>query len=294
MTGAWRVLRRGRRWPRSPRSAWLVIRRGDDEVVQFNGPVLDLLTATRVRTDPRLANLGPDLVAPAPFDEAGSCAACARTIPRARSATALLDQHIVAGIGNFWKSEGCWRARVDPWRPIATVTDEEALAVVRAIRPLMQQSAADGRQSVHRTIYGRAGAPCPRCGAPALIQARGPGRRQPHDLLVSRLPALNAGALRLSARRGRRAPSLDLRTLPYAYVLCIGGSCRREPRSPSIWARYARTRAPSSSVCRASPSSRSPRSPAARRRWAGRCWPVGLGRWATHAWRTSSASGTPA
>ena len=79
MTGAWRVLRRGERWPRSPRSAWLVLRHGEHEVVQFNGPVLELMTATRVRTDPRLAGLGPDLVAERRSTRPGSCAACART-----------------------------------------------------------------------------------------------------------------------------------------------------------------------------------------------------------------------
>ena len=175
MTGAWRVLRRGQRWPRSPRSAWLVIRRGDDEVVQFNGPVLDLLTATRVHTDPRLANLGPDLVARRPFDEVRFLRRLCEDDPTRTLGDGLLDQHIVAGIGNFWKSEGCWLARIDPWRPIAQVTDDEALAVVRAIRPLMQQSAEHGQQSAFRMVYGKAGAPCPRCGAPALIQARGQG-----------------------------------------------------------------------------------------------------------------------
>ena len=106
MTGAWRVLQRGQRWPRSPRSAWLVIRHGDDEVVQFNGPVLELLTATRVRTDPRLAGLGPDLVAPAPFDEVRFLRRLREDDPTRTFGDALLDQHIVAGIGNFWKSRG--------------------------------------------------------------------------------------------------------------------------------------------------------------------------------------------
>ena len=175
MTGAWRVLKRGQPWPRSSRSAWLVIRQSEDEVVQFNGPVLELLTATRVRTDPRLANLGPDLVARQPFDEVRFLRRLREDDPTRAFGDALLDQHIVAGIGNFWKSEGCWLAQVDPWRPIAKVRDDEALAVVRAIRPLMQRSAEDGRQSLFRTIYDKAGSPCPRCGAPALIQARGQG-----------------------------------------------------------------------------------------------------------------------
>lgn len=175
MTGAWRVLRRGEPWPRPTRSAWLALRRGDVDVVQFNGPVLELLTAARVRGDPRLASLGPDIVAAGPFDEARFLRRLREDDPSRALGDVLLDQHVVAGIGNFWKSEACWRAGIDPWRPIADVGDAEALAVVRGVRPLMQESAEHGRQDVFRQIYDKADRPCPRCGAPALIHARGQG-----------------------------------------------------------------------------------------------------------------------
>ena len=64
MSGSWRVLDRGARWPRSPRAAWLYARRGDREVVQFNGPVLELMTASRSRfaasdAPKRAASSGP-------------------------------------------------------------------------------------------------------------------------------------------------------------------------------------------------------------------------------------------
>jgi len=175
MTGMWRVLAEGERWPRSQRSAWLIIRRGESTVVQFNGPVLELLTAMRVRGDPRLAGLGPDLVAAAPFDEAKYLRRLREDDPTRTLGDALLDQRIVAGIGNFWKSEACWLAGLDPWRRLAEVSDEEALEVVRAIRPLMRESASHGRQSDYRVIYDKAGVPCPRCGPPALIRSRGQG-----------------------------------------------------------------------------------------------------------------------
>jgi endonuclease-8 len=175
MTGAWRVVGRGERWPRSRRTAWLVIERGGEEVVQFNGPLLELLTEARVRSDPRLRGLGPDIVAAAPFDEARFLARLREDDPTRTFGDALLDQHTVAGIGNFWKSEGCWRAGVDPWRSLAAVSNDEALAVVRALRPLMQQSATDGRQDRFLTIYDRAGRACPRCGAGSRIRLRGQG-----------------------------------------------------------------------------------------------------------------------
>ena len=63
MTGHWGVYEHGRRWGRSPRRAWLVMRAGDSEVVEFDGPVLELLTESRTRFDQRLAALGPDILA---------------------------------------------------------------------------------------------------------------------------------------------------------------------------------------------------------------------------------------
>ena len=77
---------------------------------------------------------------------------------------ALLDQRTIAGLGNLWKVEGCFAAAVDPWRPAREVSDEEALRIVDLVRPLMQQSAHDGNQTRFKTIYGRSGMPCPRCG----------------------------------------------------------------------------------------------------------------------------------
>ena len=175
MTGAWRTLKRGQRWPRSPRSAWLVLEHGEDQVVQFNGPVLDLLTATRLRTDPRIAGLGPDIVAESRFDEAKFLRRLREDDQTRGLGDALLDQHIVAGIGNFWKSEACWLAVLDPWRRLADVSDDEALAVVRRVRPLMQQSADHGRQSDFCVVYDKAGRPCPRCGAPGADPGGWPG-----------------------------------------------------------------------------------------------------------------------
>src|SRR4051812_44466932 len=70
MGGAWGVYPRGGPWHRAARRAWLVIRTDEHEVVQFDGPVLELMTEGRTRFDQRLAALGPDVLAP-DFDEAG-------------------------------------------------------------------------------------------------------------------------------------------------------------------------------------------------------------------------------
>jgi endonuclease VIII len=171
MTGQWRVRRRGEP---VPRTAWLVIGHGDQEAVQLRGPVLELMTESRTRFDQRIAGLGPDIIAPG-FDEAVFLRRLREDDPTRGIGDALLDQRTIAGIGNLWKSEGCFLAQVDPWRPAGEVTDAEALAIVHELRPRMRASADDGRQDRWRQVYNAAGRPCPRCGPPAQVKARGQG-----------------------------------------------------------------------------------------------------------------------
>ena len=126
---------------RSPRRAWLVIRTPDHEVVQFDGPVLELMTESRTRFDLRLAALGPDIVADE-FDERGFLRRLREDDPTRGIGDALLDQRTLAGIGNIWKSEACFLAR---GRPVAADGRGErrgGAAIVRAARPLMRESAA--------------------------------------------------------------------------------------------------------------------------------------------------------
>jgi endonuclease VIII len=172
MTGMWGVYGPGRRWGRSRARAWIVLRRGEHHVVEFDGPLLELVTEGRTRFDRRLAQLGPDVLA-GEFD-AERFLRLLRADDQTRPiGDALLDQRNVAGIGNIWKAEGCWEAAVDPWRPVRSVSDAEALAIIEGMRPRMARSAEQGPRSIQARVYGLAGRPCPRCGA--RIQAGGQG-----------------------------------------------------------------------------------------------------------------------
>jgi endonuclease-8 len=172
MGGLWGVYRPGQRWRRSPRRAWLVIRTPEHEVVQFDGPVLELMTEGRTRFDRRLAGLGTDIVADE-FSEPAFLRRLREDDQTRGIGDALLDQRNVAGIGNLWKSEGCFLAAIDPWRPLAEVSDDEALAIVRAVRPPMRRSAAGPGFDREPSVYERTGMPCPRCGE--RVRARGQG-----------------------------------------------------------------------------------------------------------------------
>ena len=176
MTGTWGVYAPGRRWGRSPRLAWLVLERAGHQVVQFNGPVLELMTESRTRFDQRLAALGPDILAD-PFDSERFLARLRADDPSRGIGEALLDQRNVAGIGNIWKAEGCWEAALDPWRPVSSVSDEEALAVIEAVRPRMAHSARHGRMEGEPRVFRRAGRPCPRCGTTVLARGQGDDNR---------------------------------------------------------------------------------------------------------------------
>jgi len=174
MTGAWGVYPQGQRWRRASHRAWLVVRARGHEVVEFDGPVLALMTEGRTRFDQRLAALGPDVLAAPAFDAAGFLERLRADEPTRAIGDALLDQRIVAGLGNIWKAEGCWGAQLDPWRKLRDVSDAEALAVIADARPRMLAAAAAPRaHGEPRAVYGRAGRPCPRCGA--CVEARGQG-----------------------------------------------------------------------------------------------------------------------
>jgi len=176
MTGHWGVYAPGRRWGRSPRRAWLVLRAGDQQVVEFDGPVLELMTESRTRFDQRLAQLGPDVLAPE-LDEDEVLRRLRGDDPTRPIGDAILDQRTIAGIGNLWRCEGCFEAGVDPWRPARAVSDDEVRAILRAIRPAMQHSARHGFHVRPNAVHDRAGRACPRCGTRVLARGQGDDNR---------------------------------------------------------------------------------------------------------------------
>jgi len=170
MSGGWHFYRLGSRWRRPRSSAWAVLSAKEWEAVQFGGPTLRVMPTARLRRDPQIARLGPDVLAEEFDAEAVVAAMCAD--PTRGLGDALLDQHLVAGIGNIFKSEACFAARVDPWRPIGDLSEEELRAVLSAARGQMQQAVETGGR--HRfQVYKRRQGTCPRCRGP--ISSRGQG-----------------------------------------------------------------------------------------------------------------------
>ena len=176
MTGAWGVTPLGGRWRRSPRRAWIVMRAGGHEVVEFDGPTLELLTEGRTRFDQRLAALGPDVLADE-FDSPRFLARLRADDQTREIGDALLDQTLLAGIGNIWKAEGCWEARIDPWRALSDLSDAEVMRIVELVRPRMRRSGDEGHRTIQPRVYEQRGRPCPRCGARIVARGQGDANR---------------------------------------------------------------------------------------------------------------------
>jgi endonuclease-8 len=146
---------------------WLVLC-GDDYVgAMFNGAVLELDRGVARR-------LGPDILADRPdYDE--MLTRFRREHQRRAVGDALMDQRLVAGIGNRWKAESLWHARVSPWQPLAQVHDDELRATLHHAHRLMR-GRLDGTRG-RAEVYRRKGRPCPRCGAPIRSWPQGDGAR---------------------------------------------------------------------------------------------------------------------
>jgi endonuclease-8 len=174
MRGSWHIYGPGDRWRRPASQAWIALAVNGAEAVNFGGSTMRIAREAQLRRDPRLARLGPDLLAD-DFDARDAVRSLRSAGPQAELGEALLEQSLVAGIGNIFKSEGCFEARIDPNRPLGSLSDEELGDLLSSTRDLMLQAVDIGRQPGR--IYHAAGRPCPRCGTTVVSRAQGDSAR---------------------------------------------------------------------------------------------------------------------
>lgn len=151
----------------------------DGTRIRFNDQrrfgVLDYARSAVLDKHPLLRELGPE-----PLDPAftGEVLAAALTGKRTPLKAALLDQQVVAGLGNIYVSEVLYRAGLSPRRLARTVTLERAHRLVQAIREVLERAIAAGGSSLRNyvqasgelgyfqhqwAVYGHEGEPCPGC-----------------------------------------------------------------------------------------------------------------------------------
>ncbi len=165
MFGTWHVYAPGQKWERPERDARLVLTVAGAEVVNFNAPVIELIEERVLAVHRPVADLGPDLL-----DDAFDPHEALRRLREPSRAgltigDALMDQRVMAGVGNIWKHETLFRCRMNPWRRVEEIDQAALLGLILKAQELLRASAGKAGPGARPTmfVYGRTGRPCRRC-----------------------------------------------------------------------------------------------------------------------------------
>ncbi|MGR8921994.1 MAG: Fpg/Nei family DNA glycosylase [Gammaproteobacteria bacterium] len=182
MTGAWHLYPRGEPWRKPARRAALALRFEARDLVCFSPRRLAIGPTTRLRRDAQLERLGPDLLAPS-FDLDAALARL-RTRDGLAVGEAIMSQQLVAGIGNVYKSEVLFMARINPFAPLAGIDDAGLGELLGLSRRLMRRNLEGARRKFRYStvgerlfVYRRAGLPCLVCGTTIGMRRQGDAAR---------------------------------------------------------------------------------------------------------------------
>ncbi|MGB9415549.1 MAG: DNA-formamidopyrimidine glycosylase family protein [Acidobacteriaceae bacterium] len=193
MSGSWHIYRAGERWRRGRREMRVVIATAEFEAVAFNVPIAKFYTASTLVRNSAIPKLGPDLLgATFAADEAKK-----RLLARGEEeiANVLLNQRVMAGLGNVYKSEVLFACGVHPFRLVSTLTGADVDCIVERAKRFLEANVKDGadgamvtytglRRTTQATdpgarlwVYRRQGKECRRCGTAILMRKQGLGAR---------------------------------------------------------------------------------------------------------------------
>lgn len=175
-----------------------VVRTAEWEAVAFNVPIAEFHTARSLERSSGVPKLGPDVLGER-FTVPGGVERLreyGREYPEAEVAVVLLNQRVLAGLGNVYKSEVAFAAGVNPFRAMRTVTEREMEKMVEVSQRYMKANVVDGKgdgivtaglvtyignrrttrsgnQDERLWVYGRQGQECRRCGATVMMRKQG-------------------------------------------------------------------------------------------------------------------------
>ena len=192
MNGSWHIYRPGERWRRAARDMRVLVATADFEAVGFNIPVAELIPADRVPKHRELARLGPDVL-DARFDRDEAIRRI-RSRPSSQIADALLNQRVLAGLGNVYKSEVLFSCGINPFACVGELDDRALERLIETGQKLLLANVTtrlapmttytgfrrtSGRDDPRQRlwVYGRARLPCRRCGAAIQVRKQGTDAR---------------------------------------------------------------------------------------------------------------------
>jgi endonuclease-8 len=188
MNGSWHIYRPGEAWQRPRRDMRVLVATDDFVAVGFNVPVAEFIAAKNLARHEELRRLGPDLLADQ-IDEAEILGRM-RSRPSDEIADVLLNQRVMAGIGNVYKSEVLFTCGVSPFAAVSTLDDETLRRLIATGRRLLlanvstslapmttytglRRTTGRDHPSERLWVYGRARLPCRRCGTPVGVSKQG-------------------------------------------------------------------------------------------------------------------------
>ena len=188
MNGSWHIYRPGERWQRSRRSMRVLIGTADYDAIAFDIQVAEWLQGKEIERQEDLRRIGPDLLGQS-FD-APEATRRIRARGSSEIADVLLNQRVVAGIGNVYKSEVLFACGVNPFTPVAAVSDDRIECLLVTARRFLQANVTEAlapmttytgfRRTTGRVnlkerlwVYGRAGDPCRKCKTAVSLRAQG-------------------------------------------------------------------------------------------------------------------------
>lgn len=193
MSGSWHLYKTGEKWWMGKDRMRAVIRTSDWQAVAFNVPVAEFHTARSLERHTQVPNLGIDVLGGEYTVEMGVARlkAYGAEHPEAEIAVVLLNQRVLAGLGNVYKSEVAFAAGVNPFRAMATITDKEFATMAEMAGKWMKVNVLDGAKDGISTyfgnrrttgnsnrddrlwVYGRQGQECRRCGGVIEMRKQG-------------------------------------------------------------------------------------------------------------------------
>lgn len=182
MTGSWHVYPRDEAWRKPASQAALVMETDHHAVVCFSPKMLELVTVLSLRRNDYLRRLGPDLMRAE--SDLRVAVRRMRTHAFAPIGEAVMNQTLIAGIGNVYKSETLFLARINPWTRVGELPDDRLLDYLQATSHLMRRNRGRGRRVTRfagdggrHWVYGRRGEPCYECGEPIRLRRQGDAGR---------------------------------------------------------------------------------------------------------------------
>lgn len=178
MSGSWHVYTTSAEWQRPRKQAKVIITASDRLAVCFNAPIISLLPVRDVDRGTGIGRLGPDVLVD-PFNAADVVVRARATRNADAIGEVLLDQQVVAGIGNIYRCESLFLERIHPWTLLRELTDSALEALLTTASRIMRANLGKpigrnfGNGENQTWVYGRTGLPCKNCGTPIQTRKQG-------------------------------------------------------------------------------------------------------------------------